>query len=74
MVRGEEIGQTMRAGLDQLYERLLTFGYPRAGIDWLKRHRLPVILVLAFVCWALLLALIWGGVWLYQTSVGNLPS
>lgn len=64
----------MRAGLDQLYERLLTFGYPRAGIDWLKRHRLSVILVLALACWVLLLGLIWGGVWLYQTSVGNLRS
>jgi hypothetical protein len=66
--------ETMRAGLDLLYERLLTFGYPRAGIEWLKRHRLSVILVLAFASWLLLLALIWAGVWYFQASMGNLRS
>lgn len=64
----------MRAGLNLLYERLLTFGYPKAGIDWLKRHRLSVILFLAFACWVLLLGVIGAGVWFYQTSVGNLRS
>jgi hypothetical protein len=64
----------MRARLDLLYERLLTYGYPRAGIDWLKRHRVTVILFLAFACWVALLALIWAGMWFYQTSVGNLRS
>lgn len=63
----------MRAGLDQLYETLLTFGYPPAGIDWLKQHRLSVIIALAVLCWIVLLAAVVGAAWFFSAALGSLP-
>ncbi len=37
--------------LDRLYELLAVAGYPPKAIDWLRRHRLSAILILAFIAW-----------------------
>jgi len=62
----------MRAALGQIYERLVTFGYPKVGIDRVKQHRLPIIIVLAAAGWILLLAMIVGAMWFYQAVSGSL--
>jgi hypothetical protein len=64
----------MRVGLGQLFQSVMSRGYPRAGIDWIKRHRLPLILIAAVACWALLLAFILAGVWYFQAATGNFPA
>jgi hypothetical protein len=61
----------MRAAFGQLYERLRTLGYPKAGIDWMQRHRLSVVVALAVACWVFLLGCIMGAAWLYQALAGN---
>jgi hypothetical protein len=45
--------------MDRVYNVLLSLGYPRAGIDWLRRHRLLTILVLAALSWLPVIALVW---------------
>ena len=54
--------------MEQVYAWLSAIGYPRRGIDHLRRHRLAVILILAVVCWIiviiagwLLTRWLWGG-------------
>lgn len=39
---------------------LLALGYPRSGVDWLRRHRLSVIIVLALLAWLLFLGIGWA--------------
>ena len=46
------------AGLEFIYRRLEAWGYPRAGVDWLRRRRLLVIVVLAALCWVVCIALV----------------
>ncbi len=43
----------------RIYELLLELGYPPSGIDWLRRHRLPAIIVMALLSWALFLIVGW---------------
>jgi hypothetical protein len=45
--------------MDRVYNVLLSLGYPREGIDWLRRHRLATILVLAAIAWAPVIAVFW---------------
>jgi len=47
--------------------RIEAWGYPKPATDWLRRHRLLTIVVLAAGSWAGLLALI---VALYSLMVG----
>jgi hypothetical protein len=37
--------------MDRLYRLLEAAGYPSDAIDWLRRHRLAVILVMAVASW-----------------------
>lgn len=45
--------------MDLVYRMLAAAGYPQEGIDWLKRHRLAVIVVLALAAWALVFGIGW---------------
>jgi hypothetical protein len=45
--------------MERLYQMLEAFGYPAEGIDWLRRHRLVVVLGLAAAAWALVIGLVW---------------
>ncbi len=57
----------MLTRLDDIYRLLETWGYPRQGIDWLRRHRAWVIVGLALLAWGVLIATIWlvtATVWL----------
>lgn len=52
--------------MERVYLMLQAFRYPSEGIDWLRRRRLLVILVLAVAAWALFIGLAWLGVlWLF---------
>lgn len=50
--------------MDRVYEILLSLGYPREGIDWLRRHRLGIILVLALLAWLPVIGVVWLFLWL----------
>ena len=45
--------------VERIYQLLLTAGYPERGIDWLRQHRLPVIVALAIGSWAVVIGLGW---------------
>jgi hypothetical protein len=45
--------------VERIYQLVLAAGYPPEGVEWLRRHRLPVILFLAVACWALLIGIVW---------------
>lgn len=45
--------------MERIYGWLLAAGYPQAGIDWLRRLRLPIIMILALVAWVLVLVAGW---------------
>jgi hypothetical protein len=49
--------------VERVYQILLAVGYPPEGIDWVRKHRLPVIIAMAIGAWALFIA---GG-WLLLT-------
>jgi len=51
--------------MDRIFDMLLAAGYPRVGVDWLRRRRLLVIIVLAGVSWALFIGLGWLAVGLF---------
>jgi hypothetical protein len=55
----------MGTGLEKIYRHLEAWGYPQQGIDWLRRHRLPVIVILAALSWITFVAVLVG---LYQLS------
>jgi len=58
--------------MDRIYELLLSVGYPRAGIDWLKRHRLLTIAVLAALAWLPVIVAIWLLLqWIGSSGVGQ---
>lgn len=45
--------------MDRIYQALLAIGYPDRGVDWLRRHRLATIVVMALAAWALFIGLGW---------------
>lgn len=45
--------------LERIYQMLLTAGYPMEGVDWLRRHRASLIILLAIASWALFIAIGW---------------
>jgi len=45
--------------LERIYELLLTAGYPLGGVDWLRRHRLLTIIVMAVAAWGLFIGVGW---------------
>lgn len=45
--------------MERIYQMLLAVGYPQEGIDWVRKHRLPVIIGMAIASWALFVALGW---------------
>ena len=45
--------------MDSLYRLLTALGYPPEGIDWLRKRRLLVIVLLAIAAWALFIAAGW---------------
>ncbi|WDQ98332.1 hypothetical protein PSC71_14010 [Devosia sp. J2-20] len=45
--------------MERAFGWLLAIGYPRQGVDWLRRHRLWVILVLAVLAWLPVIGLVW---------------
>ena len=53
------VEQTMGA-VEKLYRQLEMWGYPRPAIDWLRVHRLPVIVFLGACSWVITIALLLG--------------
>jgi len=45
--------------MERLYDWLISAGYPREGVDWLRRHRLAVIVMLAALAWVPVLVALW---------------
>jgi hypothetical protein len=45
--------------MERVYSWLLAAGYPKAGIDWMRRHRAAVIVALALASWGLFIGLGW---------------
>lgn len=43
--------------MEAIYRRMESWGFPAAGTAWLRRRRLPVIIILAILSWALFIAL-----------------
>jgi hypothetical protein len=52
--------------VERVYQMLLAVGYPPEGIDWIRKHRLPVIAAMAVAAWAFFIALGWL-VWVVLT-------
>jgi hypothetical protein len=46
--------------VERIYRRLEAWGYPLPAIDWLRRHRLPVIVILAAISWVIVVAVLFG--------------
>ena len=45
--------------MERVYQLLLAVGYPSRGVDWLRQHRLAVIVVMALAAWALFFGTGW---------------
>jgi hypothetical protein len=45
--------------VERIYQLLLTAGYPIQGVDWLRRHRTIIIILLAIASWMLFIAIGW---------------
>lgn len=41
--------------METIYRRMESWGFPAAGTVWLRRRRLPVIMILAILSWALVI-------------------
>jgi hypothetical protein len=52
--------------VDRFYQLLLDAGYPSEGIEFLRRHRLATIIVMALAAWGVVIGLGWL-VWLILT-------
>ncbi|SEQ47789.1 hypothetical protein SAMN05428969_3196 [Devosia sp. YR412] len=53
--------------MEIVFRRLESWGFPRAGTDWLRRRRLVTILVLAILSWVLFIGV---GVLSYRLVFG----
>lgn len=51
--------------MERLYRTLLWLGYPEAGVKWLRRHRLYVIVLLAILAWVPVVAIVWLLMWMF---------
>jgi hypothetical protein len=45
--------------MERVYRILLAVGYPLEGVDWMRRHRLAVIVAMAIAAWALFISIGW---------------
>ena len=45
--------------MERVFTWLLAVGYPKNGVDWLRRLRLPVLIVLVVLSWLLFVGLGW---------------
>ena len=45
--------------MERVYQLLLAAGYPQEGIDWMRKHKLTVIIAMAIAAWALFIAVGW---------------
>lgn len=45
--------------MELVYAWLRAVGYPQGGIDWLRQHRGPTIMVLALLAWIPVIVLGW---------------
>lgn len=45
--------------MQRIYDWLIATGYPERGVDWIRRRRLPIIIGLAVLSWALVLGAGW---------------
>ena len=45
--------------MERVFTWLLAVGYPKSGVDWLRRLRLPVLIVLIVLSWLLFVGLGW---------------
>ena len=45
--------------MERVYRMLLAMGYPQESIDWVRQHRLSVIVLMAIAAWAFFIALGW---------------
>lgn len=51
--------------MERVYGALLSLGYPAAGVNWLRRYRLHVIVLLAVVAWLPIIGIVWLLMWLF---------
>lgn len=49
----------LESGVERVYQMLLTAGYPTEGVNWLRRHRLAALIVMAVAAWALFIGAGW---------------
>ena len=52
--------------MERVYDALLSLGYPAAGVNWLRRYRLHIIVLLAIVAWLPII----GAAWLLMRLLG----
>jgi hypothetical protein len=45
--------------MDRVYELLIAVGYPAQGVDWLRRNRASLIILLAIASWMLFIGIGW---------------
>jgi hypothetical protein len=45
--------------MERVFVWLLAAGYPEKGVDWLRRRRTLILIVLALLSWALFIGLGW---------------
>jgi hypothetical protein len=64
----------MHTRIDNLYRLIETWGYPRAGTDWLRRHRVWFIVILACLAWAAFVLVGWAAIavltWFFDSVIG----
>ena len=46
--------------MERLYSRLEAWGYPRVGVDWLRRRKLLTIAILGALSWVLFMIVFFG--------------
>ena len=56
--------------MEALFRRLEAWGYPREALEWLRRHRLLAIVILAVASWFCFLVLFLGAYFLGSQLYG----
>jgi hypothetical protein len=51
--------------MERVYDALLSLGYPAAGVDWLRRLRLHIIVLLAILAWLPIIAVVRVLMWFF---------
>jgi len=51
--------------MERVYGTLLSLGYPAAGVNWLRRYRLHIVLLLAILAWLPVIAAVRLLMWFF---------